>query len=213
MLPLLRVLPKMLAAASITFALGTVAPAPARAADIFTLDGGALVALFNSVDVSGCVSTSVLVDAGENTQQNPPANPQPTSANGAFVSIFQFNNCTFDFLFGSGFNDTSVTVAVGGALKTGSLSGSMQVCGADSSGPLCFPISIDLAWIGTGDLDRLNEVTQYKSGNTVIVVHSNAMARSATSQGAVSSGSTNFTPSASTTAFIEFALEQQVTVD
>jgi hypothetical protein len=188
---------------------------PGRAAEVtmFSSTGGALVADFNSVDASGCVSTSVSVNAGETTQKTKPDGTTVTVPS-AFVFVFQFNSCTSDFLYASAVSQDLAFSIDKGSLKGGTLSGTMDICGASSTSSfLCFSIAVNLTWTATGPLDKTRSMTRDRSGDITVINRFKGSSRDASASGTVYSGTLNLAPSASTTGFMAYTTAQTVTIE
>jgi hypothetical protein len=79
--------------------------------------------------------------------------------------------------------------------------------------PACLDVSVDLKWIGTGELSRRNSHTHYHSPEFKDNWHCNGAWRAATATGSVSDGVTNFTPAPATWAEMSTGKCREVTID
>ena len=191
-------------------------PSAASAVDIMLLgQGSAAMADFVSIDSSGCVTTSVHVEAGDFKFQNPPTQPIPLVGGGSvFILLSQLNTCTGESFDGVGGNQGVIDVALNHRLSEGTVCGTATIYEVGSGGSVIssFDVSVDLTWTGVGSQIRVNGDSEYRSGGFIVNTLNHADVRLATAVGTISDGTTNFTPTSSTNALIEWNTFHQVTV-
>jgi len=182
----------VLALAVATFSQHTTA----SAGDVFRQSGNDAIALFSSLDPSGCITTDVTVAASDIFNHNPPGPPNVFS--GTFIFISQYDFCTDTLLLdASGFNLSlgDKDFQAPGNLTSARLTATINVYDfvSDSN----FDVFVDLAWTATSPLSRFHENDHFvvsphcKSFGHVIDTF-----RFAQASGIVSDGATNFTPEA-----------------
>ena len=184
----------VLALAAATFSQHTTA----LAGDIFVLQsrGKLTSSFFSSLDPSGCIATDVSALGGDLFSHQIPGPPDPFSA--AFVVISQYNFCTETQLLDAG----GFALSLGDGdfqarndLTSATLTTTVNVY--DSVSDSFFDVFVDLAWTGTGPLDRFHGKGHYQDPPGCITYeHFNSTSRSTEVSGSVSDGTTNFTPEA-----------------
>jgi hypothetical protein len=186
-------------------------PTPAWAGQLFRSSGNFANASFFSTDPTGCINTSVFLSGSENEFQQPPG--VPTTSTGVFVSIFQFDNCTFTFLSGFGFG-SGLSFRVAGALTQATLTGTIPVT-FFSCCPFQFitrNVSVDMTWTGTAGLSRQISTSHFQFPGLIVNSQFRGLSRPAQASGSVSDGTTNFTPNPSTFGFLGSADSHTVNV-
>jgi hypothetical protein len=125
-------------------------PALARTASIgrtrVQLSGMGAEAVFNSVDPSGCVETSVNVFGAELAVKEGPG--KPVGGPLAEVWVSQFNYCTFEFLQAFGETVDAVFNA-DRTLNEARLRGTIPAFDSNSNTEV--GVEVDLIWTGTGE--------------------------------------------------------------
>jgi hypothetical protein len=165
-----------------------VLPSTARAAEVSHFRGKTAYADFYSVDATGCIFTSVSVFATESRFQNPPGGP--TSSAWADVSIYQWNECTYEqgICGYASFPLPDGAFNMSGNLASASLNATAETydyCSGTSQ-----PVGVALAWTGDGQIFRGNSVTSYHYPSYRASYRSNGQSCNATVSGSVSFGST-----------------------
>jgi len=166
----------------------------------FKFKGLTATAIFDSV--AGCVETQAFIQGFSNRIKT--VGPPGTTPS-AFVSLFQFDNCSLTTLLSaSGFTDLPPgAFQIKKNLTTATLNTSIDVF--DSVSNTTFPVDISLSWTGTGTL------TVSKNHNifTAPGFRENFMftgaSRPATASGSVTALGTNFSPSPAVFADLEDA--------
>jgi len=179
---LLAVLALMLA----TFSQHTTA----SAGDHFKFSGRNAGAFFQASD-GGCLEMFAGAFANDGKVQSPPGPGSTSSFADVFVEIFDVCN-SVSIYSASGFSDLDDRAfQINRTLTSASLNATIP--GGDSFGnPV--DISVDLVWIGTGDLSRGTFHSHSKSPGCVINSRFHGTFRPAQASGTVSVGDTNFTP-------------------
>lgn len=170
------------------------------AADIWFANKGTFaLATFSSTDASGCVSTAVLVEAGEQAVHGGPGRGTPSAA--TFVVVSQSNTCTGETRTLFGFAD-NVAFTADSLSTTAHLSTPIDLC-ADFNDPAsCTANTIDMTWTSTSDAVRFNGADHLKVGTQQFLTQAVQTFRFATAVGTLGDGITNYTPNLSETALI-----------
>ncbi len=179
-----------LASLAAIFSLTLIFPTAAAAIDktLLIIKGGQATADFSSVDSTGCVTTAVHIDVGEDTTKDTTWTPEKTSSLGAYVTLSQIDQCM------------------------ATVRGPITFCNSDSTA--CFDTALDLTWVGTGDLIDIESKYKTVSGGFKMITHLKGDLRLAVARSNLydADGVTNLTPDASTSAFIAQANTHTVTI-
>ena len=134
-------------------AVAALAAAQGAAAqsEIFHFTDEFVTAGFRSTDPTGCITSTVLVTGGSDVDVEPPGAPTRTS--GASLRIQQFNSCTGEFTFCSGFGE-DVQFSSNPSVKNASLTGTIPVVCTTPTGTTTSTAEIDLAFACTGEIER-----------------------------------------------------------
>jgi len=199
-----------------------VLTAGTEAGGIYHNEGSGASASFYSEE--GTVATYVDVYANDYVDQSPPGKPHKDS--GASICIHQEDSSTREVLLDAcGWTSLPESAfQIDKGLKNASLDAVISVCPwwppfsptpepspspveapevsptpppTPTPGP-CFDVSVDLEWIGGGELSRQSSHTHYHSPEFKDNWHCNNAWRPATATGSVSDGVTNFTPAPAT---------------
>ena len=201
------------AATLVAVALGIPARASAGTTELFQFTDAFAQAFFLTSDATGCVETVVFLSAGTDVNHNPPSRRVNTS--GAFISISQFDNCTFSFSGGSGFVE-GVVFSTNPQVKTASLSATIPVMFSAFPGPGLgtVNVAVTLTWKG-GDLSREIRTVHLFLPGSVRMINSTFTGndRDATATGAVIVNGTNLTPDPSAFGRIGFEGGHEVRVN
>jgi len=158
-------------------------PAIAGAAESYRFRGKTAYANLDTIDPTGCIVSSLNVFASEERFQDAPG--APTASAAAYVSIFQWNNCTFQTVtctYGSvplpdGAFDMKGNIA--SATLTTTIAGYDCFSGDPRS------VSIAVHWSGEGDVFHANSHSSYHSPGYLISFRSNGQRRDALPSGSV----------------------------
>lgn len=163
-------------------------PLGASAADSVKFKGRSANAFFESR--SGCIGTIVNVFASERVLGN------PSNAGEVFVEVRQFDSCNNDepFLVASG--GASITQAhfqVDANLGSATLDATVTL--TDTLSGSSFEVAIeDLNWAATSSRGRQNSHSNFSFQGCHISFHVNGAFRLAEAAGAITDGTSNFTP-------------------
>jgi len=169
------------------------------AADRFSFTGPGAEAFFFTVD--GCVETSVGLHASDSFRHDPPG--PPTIFSSVFVSVGVFDACTLTTLR-SGFAFAVLPPSAFQAnnrLTSASLNTTVNV--PDFVSNRSFALSIDLTWVGTGEVQRVSDHVLEHFPTFMLNRRLTSMSRDAVATGSVSDGTRNLTPDPSVTASID----------
>ncbi len=164
----------------------------------FKLKGQTANASFDSFE--GCVETSASVTATSNRIKTV---GRPETTPSAFVSLFQFDNCSFTTLLSAfGFADLPPgAFEVKGNLISATLDASIDVF--DFVSNTTFPVDVSLSWTGTGavSVSRFHGITRtpgFRENSTFT-----GSSRPATASGSVTALGMNFSPNPAVFADLE----------
>lgn len=151
------------------------------------LKGAAAEAGFQTVDGSGCVVTAVSVQA---QQVNQSKNTGIPSGGTAFVTLSEFDQCTFtDLVEADGEASLPARAfTIDNKLNAASLVASVDVTDIFTSNT--FTLDLNVAWTGTGPVDIQKSHDQEKSGGFTVINNFHGASREATATGTVSQGGT-----------------------
>jgi hypothetical protein len=171
-----------------------IAPAPAQAAEVsqFRFQGPSGSAVFFGTDPSDpCINRTIFVGVTEGREKV--GSGAPLSESNLFVSLFQFNSCTGQFLDAFGFATLAdEAFQVDNQLRSATLTATVELCGFGAG--ICVPFDINLTWTGTGVLEREKTTTHLDTPNCKFRSHFMGSFRDAVAIGSVSGFGTNFTP-------------------
>jgi len=173
---------------------------------------GNVTALFVSV---GKIEVGLPLDCVRNVLHQTATQPIPLVGGGSvFILLSQLNTCTGESFDGVGGNQGVIDVALNHRLSEGTVRGTATIYEVGSGGSVIssFDVSVDLTWTGVGSQIRVNGDSEYRSGGFIVNTLNHADVRLATAVGTISDGTTNFTPTSSTNALIEWNTFHQVTV-
>ena len=170
-------------------ALAPPASAEPAARDMLNFRGHSAVASFRSVE--GCVGREVYLGASEGTAN---VYGEPTGKrSSAFVSIERRDRCTGELLFLGGGNAQGVQFEVGPRLTAARLRATIPV--EDRASGSTAAIAVDVAWTGTGELERGQDMFRWEDEvGLSVMLHQNGAIRVAEAAGRVSDGATEFVP-------------------
>jgi hypothetical protein len=164
---------------------------------------------FDSFDVTGCIETGASVTAVNGDIKTQPGGPEATSM--AFVSIFQFDNCSMTLLLGaSGSADLPV-----GAFQidktAASLSTSVELFDIVSGNTLTADVT--MTWAETGEAPSvLKDHTIFRAPGFRFNSTFSGTSRPATASGTVTALGTNFTPNPPAFADLESVKEGELDI-
>jgi len=161
----------------------------ASAGDNLRFSGRFADAFFFSTD-GVCVETYVNVFANRGKFQSPPG-PGSTSTFAA-VSVYQIDSCSGNLFSAYGEAFLGDGFQIDRSLTSATLNVTIPVF--DDVSQNWFDADVNLVWTGTGDLSRGTFHSHSKSPGCVINQRWSGYSRPAQAFGAVSIGSTNFTP-------------------
>jgi len=156
----------------------------------FQFKGLAAGAFFDSV--AGCVETSAAITAVNNRIKT--VGPPGTTPS-AFVSLMQFDNCSFTTLL-SAFGSTDLppgAFQIKKDLTTATLNTSIDVF--DEVSNTTFPVDISVSWTGTGTVTVSLSHNIFTAPGFRENFMSTGTSRPATASGSVTALGTNFSPS------------------
>jgi hypothetical protein len=190
---------------------GVIAVAGPAYGDTFRFKGIFADALFESIDETQCVFTSVSVFAvdAESKLIDPPGPPSAPLAPEAFLDISQFDSCAStqlaDAFCAAPLADGELQVA-GPDLASATLNTTLGCFDSVSGSP--FDVSVDLRWVAVGDLNR--DSFTFREPPFVLILAAHGTSRFAEASGRVSDGITDFTPELTENAFISTAKSVEV---
>ena len=192
-------------------------PSAALAADVYRFRDSGASASFSTLSDDGCIATYANIFAGENvarsTQNANGTSPAPGSSSGTGIGIFQYDQCSNTVIRdASGWSllsdqDFQMSHRLDGATLTATI----EVY--DYVSDTTFPVTVDLAWIGDGDITRGNNSYHYQSPGHIMNGHFNGTFRDATASGTISDGTTNFAAEASEYGSLYSAKSGSVSID
>lgn len=140
----------------------------------------------------GCVETSAFVQAFNNRLKMVGGRPETTPS--AFVSLFQFDNCSFTVLLSaSGFADLPAgAFQMKQNLDSATLNASVDVF--DSVSNTTFPVDISVSWTGSGALTVSRFHNIFRTPGFRENFASTGVSRAAAASGSVTALGTNFSP-------------------
>lgn len=164
----------------------------------FKLTGLTANVFFDSFE--GCVETSASVTATSNRIKTV---GRPETTPSAFVSLFQFDNCSFTTLLSAfGFADLPPgAFEVKSNLISATLNTSIDVF--DSVSNTTFPVDLSLSWTGTGALSVSRSHSIFRAPGFRENFMFTGASRSATVSGSVTALVTNFSPNPAVFADLE----------
>jgi len=177
---------------------------------VLFIKGANASADFSSIDSSGCVTTTVHVEAGSEVIRDPNAVPPTLATVGAYLVITRVDSCLATTSVWQGFSDT-VTYTYDRRLTQAHLTGTVVACDPDT-GVSCLTLSVDLTWSGFGPAAIVRDKTRTISGEFLLITRLRAELRSAVVTGTVSDGTTNYTPAPSYAGYMAWATTREVTV-
>jgi hypothetical protein len=174
----------------------------------FRFTGLTANAFFDSFQ--GCVETSVSVQAFTNRLKVVGGRPETTPS--AFVSVFQFDNCSFTVLLSAfGFADLPAgAFHIKQNLASATLNTSLDVF--DSVSSTTFPVDVSVSWTGSGGLtvSRFHSIFRTPGFRENFI--STGASRAATASGSVTALGTDFTASPTLSADLELAKQGDLQV-
>lgn len=169
----------------------------------FKFTGLTANAFFDSFE--GCVETSASITATSNRIKTGGARPETTPS--VFVSLFQFDNCSFTVLLSAfGFTDLPTgAFQMKQNLDSATLNTSFDVF--DFVSNTTFPVEISVSWTGSGALTvsmfhNIFRTPGFRENST-----STGTSRAATAPGSVTALGTNFSPNPAEFADLESVKE------
>ena len=150
--------------------------------------------------VAGCVETQALIEGFSNRIKTV---GRPGTTPSAFVSLFQFDNCSFTTLLSaSGFTDLPPgAFQITKKLTTATLNTSIDVFDVVSNST--FPVDISVSWTGTGTVTVSLSHNIFTAPGFRENFMSTGASRAATASGSVTALGTNFSPSPAVPADLE----------
>ena len=172
-------------------------PITTWAGDTFRFKGKSADAFFSSTDLSGCIVTDVFVFASDDasTSHDPPGPPSSFSGSVAFISIYQYDYCTWTQMLAA---DCFASLAdqdfqvIGRELDSAELNATLG-CYDYVSGS-SFDVFVDLDWTAIGDPIRQSSNFHFRTPGFIVNERFSGTFRSAEVSGSVSDGVMNFTP-------------------
>lgn len=188
-------LKRLLSLVVLVMALSSLA-LPAQAApgqtSQYRFSGQFADAYFSSPDASGCVSTDVYVFGVDGRVKYQPGRPEAQSFAGLFVSRYDY--CTDTLLLAAdGYATLSEdALLIDRQLDSATLTATIDAYDYVSGATL--PLTIDLAWTGSGDTYRIKDHFQIKAPGFKLNARFDGTFREGQASGTVSDGTTNYTP-------------------
>ena len=202
----------LLAIAVVSSALGlpcTLAAAPPRSFHQ-TFSGLSAFADFESVDPSGCISTSVIV----NLMEAKVSHPAVSSSSLALLSVTEFDSCTNTFLlsaFGSvNLVDQQFQIT---ELKSATLKTTAEIFDFVSNTQIT--VEVNVSWAGTGGDDRLSSRFTFvsRSPGFLSIFRDLGVLLDASATGSVTLAGTDLTPNPTAPGFASLSSDKSHTVD
>lgn len=171
--------------------LATFGPQAAASADGAQSTWHEDIAIFQSMDDSGCIDTRVVIETGAEYLNS--------------ISVTQHDICQGQLIMEAYGNKplTKSEIRYTGNLGSTRLKTTVQL--TDFVRNLTFDVQVDLKWTGTG---QINQYHQHQNYSPFPGCHINQQIwgqyRSARVSGTVSDGTTNFTPQPTTSADMQF---------
>jgi hypothetical protein len=169
------------------------------------LRGPSVNAFFSNTDPSGCVTTEVFVSASGGTDQQLPGRGSPIGVGG--VNIYKYDSCSDTvLLYAAGLNESlpAGDFQVSRQLDWASLHTTIPV--TDILYGNSFDVNVDVNWTGTSDIFRDHSNTNEIYPGCHILNRWKGSGRNADASGTVSDGVTNFIPTTSQWADIDFVV-------
>ena len=186
-------------AVAVTAVAALSAPATASAAGNATVGNVAGDNAYTTfISQSGCVETTVGINAGHEIIQNVPGNPDVRTV--AFIRLAEFNTCTGTPLRELiGFNDKleQSSFQLSGRLRTANLTTTdFNLTNTPQFPDEHLALNVDVTWSGTGTIGENRNTNQnIEFGpDCKLTFQGTAVFRKAPALGTVSDGHTNFTP-------------------
>lgn len=158
----------------------------------FKFKGLDAFAVYSTVDSSGCVYTDVLLYGVDGRVKFGPGKPDAESA--AVAIVDRYDACADKELLGA-FGYATLTPGqfqIDSQLNEASLTATIELY--DYVSDTSFPVSVDMDWVGHGDKVTVKDHFQMKSSGFKLNYKFSGTFRESTTAGAVSDGTTNFTP-------------------
>lgn len=173
-----------------------ILPVSAAKPTSFSYNGMSAYGLVSSTE--GCVKTDVFILGAEETTPGNSKNDGGVGAmagpsTGATVYISRYDICNQTTLMGMSGMTTElpeVSFDVSRQLTTARLNTTIDAY--DWSSNHAVPITVDVTWTGSGELNRTNDHYRYHGDGMMITTHYHGISRHAEVSGSVSDGTTNF---------------------
>jgi len=203
-----------LSVALVLFAKGVFSPRMAHAAtqvSVFQFHGNSALANFDSFDTTGCIETSVILAGGDSITLTRPGTGGPQQSPIIVAEIAQFNNCTGFSLLNAVAISNVANFHLAANLSSATLTAS-QIATVNEVTGTPFNLSVTMTWAGTGSITR--EATPFNFSvpglrvNGIVV----GFTRAAVATGTITDGTTNFTPTPSTSAMVSKVTSGEITI-
>ncbi len=173
--------------------------------------GNTAQAYFQGLDPSGCVETraEVIVIRGQAVYAN-----RSSEMAAAFVTLSQMDFCTPDPTRRLGVAGSTELTAqqfqLDNHFDSAWLNTELELCDFATGSGLCFPVTINLNWSGTGRVSARTLSTMMRDAGLVIHSTIGGVGRGAQASGSISDGTTNFVPANSVSGSIGAMKEAQL---
>ena len=191
-----------------------VAPRTAHAATqvmVFRFHGETALANFDSKDATGCIETSVILAGGESITLNRPGTGAPQQMPRMVVEISQFNNCTGFLLLSAVAISSVIDFHLAADLSSATLTAS-QVATVNEVTGTPFNIDVTMTWAGTGSTTRQATPSHFSAPGLLVNGIVVGFTRAAVATGTITDGTTNFTPTPSSSAMVSNVTSGEITV-
>jgi hypothetical protein len=191
-----------------------VAPRTAHAATqvmVFQFHGETALANFDSIDATGCIETSVILSGGESITLNRPGTGAPPQMLKMVVEISQFNNCTGFLLLSAVATSSVIDFHLAADLSSATLTAS-QVATVNEVTGTPFNIDVTMTWAGTGSTTRQATHEHFSAPGLLVNGIVVGFTRAAVATGTITDGTTNFTPTPSSSAMVSKVTSGEITV-
>jgi hypothetical protein len=156
-------------------------------------DGSGSSVVWSITDATGCLTTTLDLEPGSETINQPPSQPRPISVSSAFLRMDQVDACTGESHEFIGFTSPA-DYSFDRDLVATSIVTALLMC--DTAAPeSCFGVDVDVTFTGVYDVGHIKSTLRIPLGDGAFFLqHMNGYARVAVASGSVSDGTTNYLP-------------------
>jgi len=187
---------------------------PAQAAGVntshFSFKGQSGEAFFESVDPSGCVSTSAYLFVTDGRNKYDAVPPTPNSQ--IYLWVSRYDSCSGENIWAESYSVPAPDAfQYHPQLKSATLNTTVVVYDSETSNP--FEVQISVSWLGTGDLSHdKQQIRHYGVPPYNTTIRWSGAFRDAAVTGSITYGLINFTPEPAVSADLQLARFGDVTI-